>query len=111
MQIHNYELSRHIYLLSAIIDTSDLARAFGFSSAADAVQRSADHKLHTRTSNFEHGEWLLVGSMSHTLISPVEVHNNLNAEIHTYMMARYVISDDYIRAEVSTEVKQSSPEF
>lgn len=69
MQIHNYEQNSHIYLLSAIIDTSDVDEVFGFSSAADVFQRPAEHNLHTRTSNFEQGEWLLVDSVSQTLIS------------------------------------------
>ena len=100
VQIGNYELTSHIYLLNAIIDTSDMAEVFGFSWVADAVQRSVEQELHTRTSNFEQGEWLLVGSVCQTLISilvawPVVVHKNLNAEIHTCMMAPYLVSDDY----------------
>jgi hypothetical protein len=54
-RIHNYELTNQIYLLSAINDRSDVADAFCFSWAADAVQRFAEHKLHTRSSSFEQG--------------------------------------------------------
>jgi len=38
VQIHNYELTSHIYSISEIIDRSDVDEVFGFSSAADAVQ-------------------------------------------------------------------------
>ena len=53
MQIRNYEL------LSAVIDTSDVARAFGFSWAADEVELVRNLVAHGKGGEVkeETGEW------------------------------------------------------